>query len=54
MDRFDADMVEEDLRMEFEKTYVSSSTKKRGIDAQAAPMPSQTVTYIGEKGISTK
>lgn len=54
MDRFDADMVEEDLRIEFETTYISNSTKKREIETQAAPMPSRTVTLIGGKDISMK
>ena len=54
MDRFDADMVEEDLRIEFETTYISNSTKKREIEPQAAPMPSRTVTFIGGKDVSMK
>lgn len=54
MDRFDADMVEEDLRIEFETTYTSNSTKKREIEPQVASMPSRTVTFIGEKDVSIK
>ena len=44
MDKFDADMVEEDLHMEFEITYKSNTTEQREIEPQVAPM----------KGTSTK
>lgn len=50
MDRFDADMVEEDLRIEFETIHISNSTKKREI----SPLPSRTVTFIGGKDVSIK
>ena len=38
MDRFDADMVEEDLHMEFEIAYKSNPTEQREIEPQVAPM----------------
>jgi hypothetical protein len=54
MDRFDADMVEEDLRIEFETIYITNSTKKREIEPQTAPMPSRIVKFIGGKDVSMK
>lgn len=44
MDKFDADMVEEDLHMEFEIAYKSNTTEQLENEPQVAPM----------KGTSTK
>jgi hypothetical protein len=51
MDRFDADMVNEDLQKEFGSTVPVTSFRQRSLDSpvSSGPAPSQTVSFLREK-----
>jgi hypothetical protein len=49
MDRFDADMVTEDLRKEFGSNPIVTSFRHSSLDSPTGPPPSQTVSFLREK-----
>jgi hypothetical protein len=51
MDRFDADMVNEDLRKEFGSNIIVTSFRQTSLDSpvSSGPAPSQTVSFLREK-----
>ena len=53
MDRFDADMVIEDLRKEFGSNATVTSFRHASLDSNAGPPASQTVSYMRERSPPT-
>lgn len=49
MDRFDADMVTEDLRKAFGSNTVVTSFRHSSVDSPPGNAPSQTVSFLREK-----